>query len=73
LYPSGTDVTVKHTWDIADLYNIKVKAQDSNGVTGLEGNYDVSIPRNRAINTVFVNFLISHPNLFTILRHIFSL
>ena len=73
LYPSGTDVTVKHTWDIADLYNIKAKAQDSNGVTGLEGNYEVSIPRNRAINTVFVNFLISHPNLFPILRQLMKL
>lgn len=69
-FSSGTDVKVKHIWDKPGTYAIKAKAEDTNGKIGPEGILSVSMPRNRAINRSFLNFLENYPNLFLILQKI---
>lgn len=70
---SGTDVEVSHTWADEGEYTIRAKAQDTTGLTGPEGTLTVTMPRNRAINNPFLNFLQNHPNLFSILRYLLGL
>ena len=53
---------------------IQVKAKD---VYGAESEWSdplpVSMPKNKAINTPFLNFLENHPNLFPLLRQLLDL
>ncbi|GAG91213.1 unnamed protein product, partial [marine sediment metagenome] len=55
--PSGTDVKVKHTWNNEGTYTITAYAEDTNGLIGPEGTLSVSMPRNRATQTPFLQFL----------------
>jgi len=68
---SNTPVTVSHTWVEQDDYVITAKAKDEYGLEGPEATMSVSMPRNRAVNRPFFNFLENHPNLFPILRPFF--
>ena len=70
---SGTDVTVKHTWEDQGAFTIKVKAEDALGEIGPENTLTVTMPRSRVLNNPFINFLQSHPNLFPILRYLLGL
>ena len=65
--PSGTDVKVKHTWSTQGTYIIKAKAVDIHGAESDWAALSVSMPRNRAINSPFLNFLESHPILYQLL------
>jgi len=69
---SGTDVKVKHTWTTGGTYTIKATAEDSNGLVGPEGTLLVSMPRNRATTSSFLqfleNFLENHPILYQLLQ-----
>jgi len=62
-----------HSWTAFDVFTIKAKVKDINGLESAWTNYSFSTPRNRVINTVFVNFLGNHQNLFPILRHLLGL
>ena len=68
LYPSGTDVKVKHTWSKEGTYIIKATAEDADGLIGPEGTLSVNMPRNKAMNTLFQKFFQNLPSLFPILR-----
>jgi thiol-disulfide isomerase/thioredoxin len=72
LNPSGTDVTIAHTWSVQGTYTIKVKVEDEHGLVGPEATFTVTITKdkNKAINTPFLNFLEEHQNLFQILQKI---
>lgn len=72
-HPHNTDVKVKHTYANDGTYTIKAKAQDSTGLIGPEGSLTVQMPRYRAVNNPFLNFLQNHPNLFPILRSLLGL
>jgi len=73
LNPSGTDVTVSHSWNSKGTYVIKVKSKD---IHDAESDWSppeiilITKNKNRAINTTFLqflkNFLENHQNLFLI-------
>jgi hypothetical protein len=62
-----------HTWDKQDEYTIEVKAKDIYGAESEWATLKVTMPRNRAITSPFLNFLQNHPYLFPILRHLLRL
>jgi len=69
---SGTNVKVKHTWSNQGTYIIKATAEDTNGLVGPEGTLSITMPRNRAVNTPFLqflyNFLQQYPILYQLLQ-----
>lgn len=71
LYPQNTDVTVTHSWSTKKDYTITVKAQDSQGLNGLENTFTVKIPRNNAIN--FNSLLMKVLEHFPVLERILNL
>jgi outer membrane protein assembly factor BamB/outer membrane lipoprotein-sorting protein len=74
---SGTDVTVSHIWGAEGEYTITANAEDTNGLVGPEATKTVTMPRTKAINRPFLNFLQNffetHPNLFSLLQILFQL
>jgi CubicO group peptidase (beta-lactamase class C family) len=63
-----TPVSLNHSWLLRGNYIIKVKAKDENGMESDWGTFQVTIPRNKAINNPFLNWLQSHPFLFPLLQ-----
>ena len=73
-YSSGVTVTKSHKWSGEGTYTIKAKAKDPYDDEGPWGELTVTMPRNKLLlNTPFLNFLQSHPNLFPILRQLLGL
>ena len=64
---SGTTYTESHTWNIENTYTIKAKAMDTHGAQSDWAELEVTIPRNKAINTPFLNFLEQYPILYQLL------
>ena len=61
-YPSGTIVTVNHTWSKRDYYWIIAQAKDVNGSVGPIGTFAVTMPRNKVLsNSLFLQFLERFP------------
>jgi len=65
---SGTDKSVSHIWGVEDTYTITAYAEDEYGDSGPSTTKQVTIPRNKLINNLFLNFLQSHPNWFLLLQ-----
>jgi len=72
-YPSGQEIMVKHTWNEKGAYIIKVKAKDIYEAESDWATLEVSMPKNKTINTPFFNFLENHPHLFPLLRQLLDL
>ena len=72
-YASGTDADFKHTYTREDTFTISVKARDSFGDESGWGTLTVTMPRSRTINSLFLQFLQNHPNIFPILRQLLGL
>ena len=72
-YTSGDAVTITHAWSRTGNFTIKVKARDFYGLETDWVTLGVTMPRNRAIQGPFIDFLQYHPNLFHILRQILGL
>lgn len=70
---SGTPLYETHSWAAQGTYNIEAKAQDRYGCQSDWGTLIVSMPKNRAINTPFTNFLYRYPFLYQILQRFFKL
>ena len=70
---SGETVFIKHVYSRRGTYTIKAKARDGFGGESDWATLEVSMPKNKAINTPFINFLENHPNLFPILRQLLGL
>jgi len=70
---NSPDYNEGHSWIGFDVFTIKVKAKDNFGLESPWTNYSFSTPRNRVINTLFKNFLQSHPNMFPILKYLLKL
>ena len=66
-YASGAPQTKSHTWTSQGTFTIKAKAKDIHGAESDWGELSVSMPRNRAVNTPFLNFLENHPILYQLL------
>jgi len=73
LQASGTPYEESHTWTDQGTFTIEAKAKDSKGAESGWSTLTVTMPRNRAINNPFLQFLQNHPNLFPILRYILGL
>ncbi len=75
--PSGEPYSTSHVWSEQGAYIIKGKAMDTNGEESDWGTLTVTMPRNRATNTPFLNFLhnflTGHPTLFPTLRRLLEL
>ena len=72
-FASGEGVTANHTWAEKDTYIITAKAIDVFDAESPEGTLEVTMPRNRAVNNLFLQFLQNHPHVFPILRHLLGL
>lgn len=75
-YNSGITITKSHKWTNQGKYTIKCKAKDPYGDEGPYGEFEVTMPRTKPINTPFQwlqNFLKPHPNLFPIIRQLLGL
>jgi len=62
--------TAKHIWSAEDDYTIKAKAKDTYDAESGWSTLEVSMPKNKAINTPFLNFLENHPHMFSLLRQL---
>jgi parallel beta-helix repeat protein len=59
---SGTDIEISHTWSLQGTYTITAKAEDSEGLIGLETTKTITIPRAKPKNFNFIlfNWLFKH-------------
>jgi len=73
-YISGDTVNAFKTWTAQGSYSVKVKAMDSNLEEGPWSDpLAISMPKNKATNTPFLQFLENHPHLFPLLRQLMEL
>ena len=69
-YSSGEEVIVNHIWAEKGTYVVKVKTWDYYQAESDWGTLEVSVPKNKSINTPFLQFLENHPRMFPILRQL---
>jgi len=72
-YPSREIITLNHSWLEKGNYSIRVKAKDIYGAESEWSTLEVSMPKNKAVNSPFLQFLENHPNLFPLLRQLLGL
>lgn len=70
---SGIPYSESHTWNTQGTFTIEAKAKDTYGAESDWSYFEVTIPRNRAINTPFLKFLQQHPILLQLLQRFFKL
>ena len=74
LYPSGTELSLPHTWMFRGTYSLKAKAKDEHGMESDWATLEVSMPKNKPyINTPFLRFLENHPHIFPALKYLLRL
>jgi hypothetical protein len=57
-YDPDINITTSHTWTKQGSYEIRVKARDTDGLESVWSDpLPITMPRNRAIQTPFLNFL----------------
>ena len=67
-YPSGTEITLSHSWGNTGKFKIIAKAEDSNGLIGPENSFSITILKDRGINTPFLKFIENHPFIYQLLQ-----
>jgi len=72
-YSSGEEVIVNHIWAEKGTYIVKVKAWDYYQAESDWATLEVSMPKNRAVNPLFLIFLEQHLHLFPLLRQLLGL
>jgi hypothetical protein len=73
-YPSGGICTASHIWTEEGTYNITVIARDEHYCFSEWSDLlAVGMPKSRAINTLFYNFLQNHPILYHLLQRLLKL
>ena len=70
---SGQEINFTHNWSERGQYTIKSKVKDLHGAESEWATLEVTMPKNKIINTPFLNFLENYPNMFPILRYILGL
>jgi hypothetical protein len=73
LNPSGTDVTVSHTWAASGKYTITAYAEDSNGNIGPSSTFQVTMPKEKTVSYLYQRILERFPNAFLVLRQLLGL
>jgi len=72
--PSGTDVTVSHTWASSGKYSITAYAEDVYGLTSPTSTFQVIMPKDKVkTNYFFLKFLERFPRTFQILNQLVDL
>ena len=72
--PSGIPWSTSNDWPTQGTYDIRAKAKDIHGAESEWSDpLSVTMPRNKVINTPFLNFLEQHPHLFPLLRQLLGL
>ena len=72
--PSGTKLSLSHSWNISDTYIIRAQAKDEFDYYGNWSELKVTIPRNKAFNLNLIEFLYERfPCLFPIIRQLLKL
>jgi len=71
-YSSGEVASGSHIWELEGSYNLKIKCRDSYGDESDWATLEVSMPKNKEINTPFLNFLENYPYLFPLLRQLLN-
>jgi len=69
---SGSSYSDKHTWYITGSYVIKAKAIDIHGAESEWATFEVSMPRNKAVNLLFLRLLNNHPYITKLLHIMFQ-
>ena len=73
-YNSGEEINATHIWNEKGDYSIKVKAKDEDGYESEWSDpLEISMPRNKVINPLILQFLEHHPNMFPMLRQFLGL
>jgi len=72
-HTSGEQVIASHTYAEEDTYTIKAKVKDIHGFESDWATLEVSMPKNKAVNTPFLHFLENHPCLLPLLRQLMGL
>ena len=68
-YNSGETSYASHIWESQGSYNIRVKAIDEYGAqSDWSDPLEITVPRNRAVNRPFFNFLDDYPILYQLLQ-----
>jgi outer membrane protein assembly factor BamB len=69
IFKSGQKITLTQTWHEEKVYIIKAKAKDIFGDESDWATFKVNLPRNKAANSYFINFLERFP----LLKQLFSI
>jgi hypothetical protein len=73
-YSSGETVSISYKWNEQGTFNIRVRAQDEYGAwSDWSDPLAISMPKNKAINSPFLQFLENHPHMFPLLRQLLEL
>jgi PKD repeat protein len=67
-FNSGETITRSHKWDSQGTYTIKAQAKDPYNDESPWGELEVTMPRDKVIDTPFLNWLQNHPNMFPLLQ-----
>jgi hypothetical protein len=69
---SGSSYSSQHQWNTAGQYQIKAKAKDTNGAESAWSTFDVTMPRSKTFNVLFLKLLQHHPYLFKLINSIYQ-
>ncbi len=72
-FGSSEEQSFGHMWDEQGEYTICVRAKDDSGLMSDWTTLEVSMPKNKAINSPFFSILENHPRMFPMLRHLLGL
>ena len=72
-YDTGENLMVSHIWDEEDIYIIRVKVKDEFGAESDWATLEISVPKIKGINLIFLRFLDQYPNLLPLLQKFLGL
>jgi len=72
-YASGEEVKFSHAWSELGDYKIISIAKDEYGMKSYQTSLKITLSNSREINTLFYNYLLKNPNMFTLIHRLFSL
>ena len=72
LQVSGSSYSESHTWNSKGIFIIKAKVKDKYGAESSWSKLTVTMPRYRATNIQVLDYLQSHPNMFSVLQKLLN-
>jgi hypothetical protein len=72
--PSGTDVTISHTWRSSGTFFLKARVEDSSGLVGPEAAFTIIMSRVKiAFNMLFQKYINDHTHLTKFLQKLLNM